>query len=92
MAKARVSTIIWGDEADPDGIIQYIADHGVTTEEVEEVLLNPENESMRNDGDTSLNTRGWTLAGRYLLVAWDWADETGGVAYIITAYGPDEEN
>jgi hypothetical protein len=36
---------VWWDlDDDPDGNVQHIAQHGLTKEEVEDVLLNPENE------------------------------------------------
>ncbi len=36
----RFEAILWDLDDDPDGNVQHCADHGVTKEEVEEVLEN----------------------------------------------------
>lgn len=36
--------ILWDDPDDPDGNVQYIAEHGLALEDVEEVLANPASE------------------------------------------------
>jgi hypothetical protein len=36
----RFEAILWDLDDDPDGNVQYCADHGITKEEVEEVLEN----------------------------------------------------
>jgi hypothetical protein len=33
--------ILWDEPDDPDGNVQHIAEHGLTIEDVEEVLSNP---------------------------------------------------
>ena len=40
--------VIWDLEDDPDGNVQHIAEHGVTPEEVEEVLNDPESQTGRS--------------------------------------------
>lgn len=34
-------TFIWDLDDDPDGNVQHIAEHGITPEEVEEIVSNP---------------------------------------------------
>jgi hypothetical protein len=57
--------ILWDDPDDPDGNVQHIAEHGLTIEDVEEVLSNPISEGM------SASTRrpcawGYTLEGTHI--------------------------
>ena len=75
--------VYWDLEEEPDGNVQHIAQHGVTKDEVVEVLENPE------DTDAS-HSSGWPVAfghtstGKYLLVAYE---EIGrDQFYPITAY------
>jgi len=64
----RFDSILWDLDDDPDGNVQHCAGHGVTKEEVEEVLQDAE------DGDVSRSSGrpvvfGSTRMGRYLMVA-----------------------
>ena len=40
----NIFRILWDDPDDPDGNVQHIAEHGLTIEDVEEVLTNPTSE------------------------------------------------
>jgi len=52
-------SIIWDLDDDPDGNVQHCADHGITKEEVEEVLENA------TDADISRSSgRLWSLGTR----------------------------
>jgi hypothetical protein len=58
----NIFRILWDDPDDPDGNVQHIAEHGLTIEDVEEVLGNPTSEG------TSASTGrpcawGYTLEG-----------------------------
>jgi len=73
--------IIWNEE--PDGNIEHIAEHGLTPEDVEEVILNPV------DRDVSRSTGlpivfGFTADGRYILVVYEQVDDI--TIYPVTAY------
>jgi len=75
--------IIWDLDDDPDGNVQHCAEHGVTKEEVEEVLLNA------TDTDISQSSRrpvvfGDASTGRHLMVVYDEIDED--TIYPVTAY------
>jgi hypothetical protein len=56
--------IIWDQEDDPDGNIQHVAEHGLSVEEVEEVLENPTSEGTSDllwkMSTSSSFTTGWT--------------------------------
>ena len=79
----RFEAILWDLDDDPDGNVQHCADHGVTKEEVEEVLKS----SM--DADVSRSTGrpvvfGDTSSGRHLMVVYERVDAV--TVYPITAY------
>lgn len=75
--------ILWDEPDDPDGNLQHIAEHGLTVDEVEEVLINPTNEG------TSKSTGrpcawGYTLEGVYIIVVYDRIDQD--TIRMVTAY------
>ncbi|MDP6359311.1 MAG: DUF4258 domain-containing protein [Planctomycetota bacterium] len=75
--------ILWDDEDNATGNVQHIAEHGLTTEDVEYVLENPEAESIsRTTGRPCCF--GYTRAGDYIIVIYeDFDDDT---LYPVTAY------
>ena len=79
-------SISWDLDDDPDGNVKHHAEHGVTKEEVEEVLQNP------TDADTSRSSGrpvafGDTSMGRHLMVVYEEID--ADTVYPVTAYeGP----
>jgi uncharacterized DUF497 family protein len=75
--------IIWDLNDDPEGNVQHCAEHGITQEEVEEVLENA------TDADTSRSTGrpvafGDTHAGRHVIVVYEIID--ADTVYPISAY------
>ena len=75
--------IIWDLDDDPNGNVQHCADHGVTKEEVEEVLENATDVDVsRSSGRPVIF--GNTSSGRHLMVVYDEVDED--TVYPITAY------
>ena len=77
------NSVLWDLDDDPDGNVQHCAQHGVSREEVEDVLLNP------TDSDTSHSSGrpvvfGDTSTGRHLMVVYDVIDSD--TVYPITAY------
>jgi uncharacterized DUF497 family protein len=79
--------IIWDLDDDPDGNVQHIAEHGVTVEEVEEVLSDPSNMTVE---DRKISgrwvTEGDTADGRHLRVVWETALDDPLTIYPITAF------
>jgi len=55
----NIFRILWDDPDDPDGNVQHVAEHGLTIEDVEEVLTNPagEGEVVLPGGPVSGATR-----------------------------------
>lgn len=75
--------ILWDLDDDPDGNVQHIAEHGVSREEFEQVVLHPHT----LDRSRSTGRRiaiGDTLTGRILIVVFDELDDS--TIYPITAY------
>jgi uncharacterized DUF497 family protein len=77
------ATIIWDLDGDPDGNVQHVADHGVTKEEVEEVLQRPAGIDRSRSSQRPI-AFGWTSAGRFLAVVFEEIDRD--TAYPVTAY------
>ncbi|MCI0376623.1 MAG: DUF4258 domain-containing protein [Gemmataceae bacterium] len=68
---------------DPETDLPHIADHGVTQEEVRQVLSRPEEDRAGTEG--SRVALGQTAAGRYLKVIYS-RDQEGDGVFVITAY------
>ena len=79
----RFEAILWDLDDDPAGNVQHCADHGVSKEEVEEVL------ESAMDFDISRSTGrpvvfGETCSGRHLMVVFEQMDAV--TVYPVTAY------
>lgn len=79
----RLDAILWDLDDDPDGNAQHCADHGISREEVEEVL------ESAVDFDISRSTRrpvafGETCSGRHLMVVFEQVDAV--TVYPVTAF------
>ncbi len=73
--------IIWNEE--PGGNIQHIAEHGLTPEDVEEVIFNPVDRDVSRSSGLPL-AFGFTPNGRYILVVYEQIDDV--TVYPVTAY------
>ena len=79
----RFESILWDLDDDPEGNVEHCADHGVTKEEVEEVLENATDADVsRSSGRPVLF--GDTSTGRHLMVAYEEID--ADTVYPVTAY------
>ena len=58
--------VVWDLEDDPDGNVEHIAEHGVSPEEVEEVLNDPTSQTGRSGSSGRPITFGYTADGRPL--------------------------
>ena len=79
----RYRYFVWDLDDDPDGNVQHCLQHGVTKDEVADVLQNP------TDTDTSDSSGrpiafGDTSSGRHLMVVYEEVDAE--TAYPVTAY------
>ena len=76
-------SIIWDLDDDPDGNVQHCAQHGVSTDEVEEVLQNAVDDDVSRSSGRPV-VFGDTSAGRHLMVVYEEVDAE--TVYPVTAY------
>lgn len=69
-----------------DDAMDYIAEHGVTPDEFEEVVCNPEARTTSESSGRPL-AMGQTTSGKYLICVYEMLDDI--MVYPITAYEPD---
>jgi len=81
--------VVWDLADDPDGNLQHIAGHGVTAEEVEQVLANAVLEHASRSSDRPL-AFGYTDDGRLLAIIFEWIDED--TVYPVTAYEVEQQS
>ena len=81
----QIQRIVWDLDEDPNGNVQHIAEHGVTIEEVEDVLYAAE-EVVASHSSGRPITFGETSTGKYLAVVFDIVEEDPLSAYPVTAY------
>jgi uncharacterized DUF497 family protein len=75
-------SIVW-DESE-GGNVEHITQHGLTREEVEDVLRDPDSGFVRSRTSGLPVAFGYTSTGRYIMVAFYEIDEV--TIYPITAY------
>jgi len=75
--------ILWDSDDDPDGNVQHCSDHGVTQEEVEEVLENAIDVDISRSSGRPV-VFGETRTGRHLMVVYEKIDRI--TIYPVTAY------
>jgi hypothetical protein len=80
------ATIIWDLHDDPHGNVQHIAEHGVTVEEVEEVLLDSRSRVGRSRTSGRPQSFGWTSTGKFITVIWEETSDDPRMIYPVTAY------
>ena len=75
--------VLWDDPDDLDGNVEHIAEHGLTIDDVEDVLTNPTSE-----GTSATTGRpcvwGYTLEGVYIIVVYEEIDQDA--VRVVTAY------
>jgi len=82
-----ITNVIWDTDDEPDGNTQHIAEHGLTKEDVEEVLFGiHELDTSRSSGRPI--ALGFNSTGEYICVVFDWVDDE--TVYPVTAYFLDE--
>jgi len=78
--------IIWDLDDDPEGNYAHILEHGVSQEEVEDVLLNRRNPTTASRSTARHMTFGWTHTERHIAVVWELVDEDPRTIMPVTAY------
>lgn len=77
-------SIVWDLDDDPEGNVQHCLEHGVTKDEVEDVVDDPRSRPgiSRTSGRPALF--GDTRTGRHLIVVYELVDDD--TIYPVTAY------
>jgi hypothetical protein len=78
--------VVWDLENDPDGNVAHIASHGLSQEEVEDVLFDPDSNTTLSRTTGERITFGYTSAGRYIAVVWEHVMDDPLTMRPITAY------
>jgi uncharacterized DUF497 family protein len=78
-----ISSIFWDLDDDPDGNVQHCAEHGVTKEEVEDVMQNATDIDVSRSSGRPV-VFGETRTGRHLMVVYEAID--ADTVYPVTAY------
>ena len=82
--------IYWSDDPD-ENVLEHIAEHGVTVQEAEAVLMTCFGQREPSAAETGRwVVQGYTPAGRYLMVVFDYDPELE-LVIPITAYEPQSE-
>ncbi len=77
------SRVIWDLPNDPAGNVTHIDEHGITQDEVEEVLERPVSESISRSSGRPI-AFGFTTTGKSIAVVYDVIDEE--TVYPVTAF------
>ena len=83
--------VAWDTENDPKGNVQHIAEHGITMDEVEEVLLNEDNPVGESRTSGRPITFGDTSTGKRIAVIWEQTLDNPLVIRPVTAFEIDGE-
>lgn len=78
--------VIWDLEDDPDGNTAHIAEHGITQDEVEDVLGDPTNDTVLSESSSLPLTFGWTSTGRHIGVVWEPVGDDPRTVRPVTAF------
>jgi hypothetical protein len=82
--------VIWDLPDDPKGNVQHLAEHGVTQEEVEEVLLNRRNPHTVSRTSGNRLVFGYTSTGRHVAIIYEKVLDDPLTAYPLSAYDAPE--
>jgi uncharacterized DUF497 family protein len=80
-----IAQIMWDLDDDPEGNVQHIVEHGITVEEVEDVLYDAEEVFASHSSGRPI-TFGEASTGKYIAVVFDVIDEDPLTVYPVTAY------
>lgn len=82
----RYTLVDWDDDNEPDGNVRHVAEHDLTREEVESVLLDPEavRDFSRSRGRPVVF--GTTYTGRFIIVIYEELCDDPEIVRPVTAY------
>jgi uncharacterized DUF497 family protein len=79
----KYASFFWDEDDDPDGNVQHVAEHDLTVDAVEKVLVAPVSEGRSNSSDFPA-VWGYVPDGRFIIVAFEEIDDD--TIRVITAY------
>jgi hypothetical protein len=83
----RVVAVIWDLDDDPEGnYVHIVVEHGVSEDEVDDVMSDPTNPTTECDSSGRPITFGWTRTGRHIAVVWDHISDDPFTIKPVTAY------
>ena len=77
-------SVIWDDE--PGGNVEHIAQHGLSPDEVDDVLLDDSIPTGYSNSTGRPCKFGRTSTGKYIVVVWDEVADDPRMIYPVTAY------
>jgi len=81
--------VIWDDEDEFPSNTVHIAEHGLSQEEVENVILNDDLDTEFSNSSGRPSKFGWTLSGKFIMVAFEIHSDAPMLLYPVTAYEVD---
>jgi uncharacterized DUF497 family protein len=81
----RIMRILWDLDDDLNGNVKHISEHGITIEEVEEILYETE-EIIASHSSGRPITFGETSTGKYIVVVFEVVEINPLAVYPVTAY------
>jgi hypothetical protein len=76
--------VVWDDE--PGGNVEHVAEHGLTPDEVDAVLLDDLIPTAHSDSTGRPCKFGYTSTGKHIIVIWDELSDDPRLIYPVTAY------
>ena len=76
--------VIRDDE--PDGNVEHVSEHGLTPEEVDEVLLDDSIPTTYSESSGRPCKFGYTSTGKHIIVIWHEIEDDPLTIYPVTAY------
>lgn len=78
-----IDNVIWDTDDDPEGNVRHVEEHGLTKEDVEDVLFGVHELDVSRSSGRPI-ALGFDAADRYLCVVFEWVDDD--TVYPVTAY------
>jgi uncharacterized DUF497 family protein len=75
--------ILWDLDDEPDGNVQHIEQHGLTKDDVADVVAQPDSFGVSRSSGRRM-VYGYTADGRYIAVVYDMVDDD--TIYPVTAF------
>jgi hypothetical protein len=77
-------TVIWDDE--PGGNVDHVAEHGLSPDEVDEILLDDTIPTGFSASTGRPCKFGYTSTGKHIIVVWDEVNYDPRIIYPVTSY------